>query len=136
VISRHHLDANVVLRFLRNDDPKQSPAAARLFAKAKDGKAELAITAITVAEIFYVLARVYKHARPEAAALLLPLCQSEVLEVEQRHRVLDALHRVAKANVDFGDAYLAATAAEHREPIASFDNDLLSFPDVVTVVPA
>ena len=134
--AHYHLDANVVLRFLRNDAPTQSPAAARLFARAKDGKAELAITAVTVAEIFYVLARVYKHPRHEAAALILPLCQSAVLKVEQRHRVLDALHRVAKTNVDFGDAYLAATAAEHGEQIASFDRDLQAFPDVTTVVPA
>ena len=136
MISRYNLDANVVLRFLRNDDPSQSPAAERLFARAKNGKAELVITAVTVAEIFYVLARVYKLARPEAAARLLPLCQSAVLEVEQRHRVLDALHRVALANVDFGDAYLAATAAEHGEQIASFDQDLQAFTDVTTVVPA
>lgn len=134
--AHYHLDANVVLRFLRNDDPKQSPAAARLFARAKDGKVELSITAVTVAEIFYVLARVYKHAQPEAASLILPLCQSAIVGVEQRHRVLDALHRVAIANVDFGDAYLAATAAEHGEQIASFDRDLQAFTDVTTVVPA
>ena len=65
---RFHLDANVVLRFLRNDDPLQSPAAARLFESAKAKKLRLAISAVTVAETFYVLARVYKHTKPDAAA--------------------------------------------------------------------
>jgi|CZKI01.1.fsa_nt_gi predicted nucleic acid-binding protein len=132
---RYHLDANVVLRFLRNDDTNQSPAAARLFASAKAGKVRLTISAVTVAEAFYVLSRVYKHTKADAAAKLLPLMQSDVLEVDNRPRVLDALQRVTKANVDFGDGYLASTAVEHGDGIASFDEDLQSFTDVATVLP-
>jgi predicted nucleic acid-binding protein len=132
---RFHLDANVVLRFLRNDDTNQSPAAARLFASAKAGEVRLTISAVTVAEVFYVLSRVYKHTKADAAAKLLPLMQSDVLEVDNRPRVFDALRRVTKANVDFGDGYLAATAVEQGDGIASFDDDLQSFTDVATVVP-
>lgn len=135
MIPRYHLDANVVLRFLRNDDTRQSPAAARLFANAKSGKTHLAISAVTVAEVFYVLARVYKHTRAAAAEKLIPLVHSDTLEVENRKRVLDALHRVTQANVDFGDCYLASTAAERGDRIASFDRDLQAFTDIVTVVP-
>jgi predicted nucleic acid-binding protein len=135
VSARYHLDANVVLRFLRNDDTSQSPAAARLFASAKAGKVRLTISAVTVAEAFYVLSRVYKHTKVDAAAKLLPLMQSDVLEVDNRSRVLDALQRVKRANVDFGDGYLASTAVEQGDGIASFDEDLQSFTDVATVVP-
>lgn len=131
----HHLDASVVLRFLRNDDPKQSAAAARLFASAKAGRIGLALSAVTVAEVFYVLARVYRHTKPGAASLLVPLIQTGVVRVGERARVLDALRRVIRANADFGDAYLAATAAEAGGAIASFDEDLRTFTDVATVVP-
>lgn len=133
---RYHLDANVVLRFLRDDDPKQSAAASRLFASAKAGKVRLAISAVTVAEAFYVLSRVYKHTRADAASRLLPLLQSDVLEVADRNCVLDGLNRVVKANVDFGDGYLAATASESGDAVASFDADLQLFPDVTTIVPS
>lgn len=136
MIPRYHLDANVVLRFLRNDDPKQSPAAARLFANARDGDIRLAISAVTVAEAFNVLARVYRHTKADAAAKLLPLLQSDVLEIDDRSQVVDALRRVTLADVDFGDGYLASTAARRGELIASFDGDLKAFPDVETVVPA
>lgn len=136
MIPCYHLDANVVLRFLRNDDPRQSAGAAGLFANAKAGKVRLAISAVTVAETFYVLAKVYGLTKPDAAAKLLPLIQSEVLDVESRPRVLDALQRVIKANVDFGDGYLAATAAERGAGIASFDADLKVFADVTTFAPA
>ena len=132
---RLHLDANVVLRFLRDDDPVQSPAAARLFAEAKAGKAELRLSAVTLAEIFYVLARVYRLSRTDTAAVLLPLIQTKLIEVEARSRVSDTLRRVISANVDFGDAYLAATAVERGEAVASFDRDLAAFKDVTTVMP-
>ena len=131
----YHLDANVVLRFLRNDDPRQSPAAAKLFAQAKSGRVSLAISAVTVAEVFYVLARVYKLSRAEAAAKLMPLLQSNVLEVEHRRRILDALQRVGRANIDFGDGYLAATAVEQGAKVASFDEDLQAFPDLTAIMP-
>lgn len=136
MIPRYHLDANVVLRFLRNDDRRQSPAAAKLFAAAKSGRVHLLISAVTVAEVFYVLARVYQHTRAETSAQLIPLLHADAIEVENRRRVLDALHRAGKANVDFGDGYLAATAAEHGDKIASFDHDLQSFADIVTIVPS
>ncbi len=136
MIDRYHLDANVVLRFLRNDDPKHSPAAARLFARAKAGEIQLVLSAVTIAEVFYVLARVYKHAKPEAASKLLPLVQSDLLAVTDRSTAVDALLRVSKANVDFGDAYLAATAARSGDTVASFDSDFTSFPDVRTLTPS
>jgi predicted nucleic acid-binding protein len=62
--------------------------------------------------------------------------QSEALQVDDRPRVVDTLQRVIRANVDFGDGYLASTAAERDEQIASFDADLQLFTDVVTVVPS
>jgi predicted nucleic acid-binding protein len=129
-MKRLHLDANVVLRFLRDDDPKQSPAARRLIAEANEGKVTLLLSAITAAEIFYALRASYKLPRAEIATLLTGLLRSGVLEVEHELRLLDALTRVRTANVDFGDAWLAATAAETGEPVASFDEDFENFRDV------
>ena len=135
MIPRYYLDANVVLRFLRNDDPRQSPAAAKLFASAKAGKAHLLLSDVTVAEVFYVLARIYKHSRADVSAKLSPFVHSDAVDVENRERVLDAMQRVAKANVDFGDGYLASAAAERGDKVASFDADLQSFPDIISIVP-
>ena len=41
---RIHLDANVILRSLRNDDAQQSPAAAKLFQNGSSGKAALFVS--------------------------------------------------------------------------------------------
>lgn len=134
-MKRYHLDANVVLRFLRNDDPRQSPAAKRLLEAGQAGQAVLILSAVTISEIFYAFRVSYKMARPDVAKLLGTLLRSSVFEVEHEARVLDAMDRVERSSLDFGDAYLAATAVDTQEPIASFDDDFRKFADVKRHVP-
>ena len=57
----------------------------------------------------------YRHSRPASASKLISFVHSDVIDVESRKRILDSLNRVAKFDVDFGDGYLAATAAESRQ---------------------
>lgn len=129
-MKRLHLDANVVLCFLRDDDVKQSPAARRLIGEASGGRVELVLSVVTVGEIFYVLRAAYKLPQPEIAELLDALVRSGVFEFEHELRLLDALNRVRAANVDFGEAWLAASATEAGEAVASFDQDFSKFADV------
>jgi predicted nucleic acid-binding protein len=135
VSDSYQLDANVILRFLLKDSSQQSPAAGRLFASAKEGRIQLRLSSVTLAEVFYVLVHWCKLPRPVAATKLLAFAQSSVVDVECRRRNLDALQRVIRANVDFGDAYLAATAFETGDKVASFDGDLKAFTDITTVRP-
>jgi predicted nucleic acid-binding protein len=125
-----HLDANVLLRFLRNDHPGFSPRAKALIQQANDGKAVLHVSAVTVAETFYALRASYGVHRRQAAQTLAGVLNTPAFRLAERNRVLDALARVQSANVDFGDAYLAACAAETATPVASFDRDLDKFVDV------
>ena len=129
-MSRIHLDANVILRFLRNDHPAQSPAAARLFQKAASGKEVLFVSGVTINEVFFALASFYKLSHVETARLLLPFVRTGVAEFEHESCLVDALQRVARENVDFGDAWLAAFATEKHDLVASFDGDLKKFKDV------
>lgn len=93
------------------------------------------LSVVTVAEIFYALRASYKLARPEVAVLLDDFVRSGAFEVEQEQRLLGALTRVRLANVDFGDAWLAATAVEAGEAVASFDEDFGKFTDLEWVRP-
>jgi len=127
---RIHLDANVILRFLRNDDPKQTQAAARLFQKATSGKAALFVSAVTINEVFFAFVSSYKLSHHTASDKLLPFVRSGIAEFEHEACLIDALQRVISENVDFGDAYLAATAAGANDIVASFDHDLRKFKDV------
>ena len=127
---RHLVDANVLLRFLRNDDPVQSPRARALMARAQRGEVVLAVSILTMADVFYALRTSYKVPRPTAAELLSQLLLSNVLEIEQESILADALARIKAANVDLGDAVLAAQAAASGDPVATFDWDFTRFPDV------
>jgi predicted nucleic acid-binding protein len=127
---RIHLDANVILRFLRNDDPKQSPAAARLLQKAARGSETLFVSTVTISEVFYAFISSYKLSRSDAAWKILPFVRAGVVDVEQEDCVIAALQGVISENVDFGDAYLAAMALEGEGLVASFDRDLRRFKDI------
>lgn len=130
-MKRLHVDANVILRFLRNDDAKQSLRARSLVDSAQRGETILILSSITLAEVFYALRASYRMSRTDAADLLIRLLHTGVFELEDENRMLDALARVARANVDFGDAHLAALAVSTGEPIVSFDQDFKKFSDVV-----
>ncbi|MBE7538494.1 MAG: PIN domain-containing protein [Opitutaceae bacterium] len=134
-MKRLHVDANVILRFLRNDDAKQSPRARSLVDSAQRGETILILSSTTLAEIFYALRASYRMSRTDAADLLIRLLHTGVFELEDENRMLDALARVARANVDFGDAHLAALAVSTGEPIVTFDQDFKKFSDVVIHVP-
>jgi predicted nucleic acid-binding protein len=127
---RVHLDANVMLRFLRNDDSQQSPVAAELFKRAQSKDLQLVTTAVTVLEVFYVLARVYAMPRVDAAKILHALVASGVVLCEDGGLLLDALQRITANKISFGDAYLAATAAHAKEEVVTFDKGMTVFKDI------
>ena len=125
---RVNLDANVILRFLRNDDAKQSPQAAALFKLAQaDDELELIVSPVTLLEVFYVLARAYGLPRTEVAGLLKLLLVSGAILCEDDGITVAALGYITSNKVSFGDAFLAATAAQSNEEIASFDQGMSAF---------
>ena len=126
----YQMDANILLRFLRNDHKDHSPRAARFIQDANSGKFILEVSPVTVAEIYYALKAAYRVDRRTAAQTLAAVLNTPAFHLSQRHRVFDALSRVQRANVDFGDGYLAACAAESGNPVASFDRDMDRFADV------
>jgi predicted nucleic-acid-binding protein len=124
------LDANVLVRFLVQDDPKQSAAATALFEKAERHEAVLHLDGLTVAETVYVLIGRYGQRRSDVVNVLLAVVQNAGVETTQREIVIDALQRFAAMNVDFPDAWLAARAAQFACEVASFDRDFDKFKDI------
>jgi len=124
------LDANVLVRFLVQDDPKQSAAATSLFAKAENREVLLHLDGLVVAETVYVLIGRYGRSRPEVVNVLLAIIQNAGVETMEMPVVTDALRRFAAFNVDFSDAWLAARGAQLRRPVASFDRDFDKFGDI------
>jgi predicted nucleic acid-binding protein len=130
MMKRCLLDANVLLRFMRNDDPVQSPQARDLLRQAERGEVRLVASILTFAEVFYALRASYRVARPVAAEALSQLLGTGLMEIDQERLLGAALRRVASHNVDLGDAVLAAETATTGDEVASFDQDFRRFTDV------
>ncbi len=128
--SVYQMDANILLRFLRDDHKEYSRKARALIARANAGEIVLEVSAVTVAEIFYALKAAYRIDRRSAANTLAEVLNTPAFRLHEPQRITDALRRVQSANVDFGDAYLAATASGTNTGVASFDSDIDRFTDI------
>jgi predicted nucleic-acid-binding protein len=124
------LDANVLVRFLVQDDPRQSAAATALLEKAERREVVLMLEAMVVAEVVCVLLGRYGRSRGEVSSVLLSIIQNVGVETLERDVVTDALQRFAAVKVDFSDAWLAARAAQLGHAVASFDRDFDKSKDI------
>lgn len=129
------LDANVALRFLLADDPEQSPKSRLLFAAAEEGKLRLTLTAVTLAELAWVLTSFFGFPRADVGAKLRGLVLHNGIECEERDLALDALDRFGLTKVDFADCHAAAWGVRHQQPVASYDRDFQKFNDVKVLTP-
>jgi predicted nucleic acid-binding protein len=137
-VTRMLADANIFLRFLRNDDPEHSPAAKQVIEQAAAGEIILRVLEIVVADIFYTLtAPMMKIPRATAARQLAALLQQPGMDVENRKQVLDTLGLCETKNIDYGDAALivAAQSTVPPLPILSYDHDFAKVPEITAFSP-
>jgi predicted nucleic acid-binding protein len=131
-------DANVFLRFLRNDHPEHSPAAKKLIEAAAATAIILRVPEIVVADIFYTLtAPMMKIPRADAARQLAALLQQPGIDIENRKQVLDTLGLCETKNIDYGDAALIVFAQSTAQPlpIVSYDHDFSKVPEITAFSP-
>lgn len=109
VLDTHILDATLIVRFLTNDDPTQSPIAYRLFEKAVRGEIQFILTPLIVTECCWVLqSKRYGFSKLEIAEKLSQIVSANGIKTIDKDIVLHALYGYSTHNVDFVDAYLAA----------------------------
>jgi predicted nucleic-acid-binding protein len=84
------LDTNVLVRYLAQDDPIQSPKASELIERRLTEADPGFVSVVAMAEIVWVLDRAYGLANHEIAAAIERLLQTDVLAVESEQEVLTA----------------------------------------------
>jgi len=111
------LDANVILRYLLNDNEEMALEAEKVI------KAQNALVTIEViAEVVYVLKRVYAIDKMEIKESVLKFL-SEV-EVEEREILVLGIETYAEQNLDFVDCILYAYKCVKKYDILTFDRKL------------
>jgi predicted nucleic acid-binding protein len=129
------VDTNVLARFFTGEPPEMAVKARRLVEQADQGEIVLVVLPVIVAELVYKLETVHGMERKAVATHLLSFLQSRGVEAIESARIANALTRCRDRNAKFADAYLAASAVELANPIASFDRDFDKFKDVRRIEP-
>ena len=126
------VDANVVLRVLTDDPRPLADQATELLAAASDRGVDAVLAPLTIAEIIYVLDKVYRWPRRTVVDRLLEIVEADVFVVIERDVVARALTWYGDvAGLDFPDAYVGSLAMARADGLVfSFDRTLRRLPGV------
>ncbi len=101
------LDTNVVVRYLTQDDLRQSKRANAVIEEALAGEDRLHIDTIVLCELVWVLRAAYQLDRATVAAALLQLIDAAQLSLDDRDLLREAAQRYRVGPGDFADYAIA-----------------------------
>ncbi len=120
------LDTNVLVRYLVEDDPKQSARAALLIEGAADRGESMFVAHIVLCEVVWVLDSAYGVRKPEIVNTLSNLARTRHLEIEDVDLVHRALAAFERGKGDFSDYLIRERVlACGCSALATFDKALL-----------
>jgi predicted nucleic-acid-binding protein len=115
------LDTNVLVRYLAQDDARQSALATRFIETKLSADKPGFIACVTLCEIVWVLAEAYGADRERIRGVIEGLLTTKQLMVEAAETVWKAL-RAWNESGDFSDALIAQIALAHgSEKTMTFD---------------
>jgi predicted nucleic-acid-binding protein len=105
------LDTNVILRYLLQDDPKQSRQANLIVDRQLSEETPGFISLVTILEIVWVLRSLLKQNPSQIASHLENLLAADSLEVQNEQQVFNAVFALKRGTGDFEDALIGALNA-------------------------
>ncbi len=117
------LDTNVLVRYIAQDDPQQSPKATRLI-ESLTADAPGYVSVVSVVELVWVLMGCYASTRAEMCEVLETLLRTREVVVAHADTVWKALRVFKEGKADFADCLIERSANEAGcDYTASFDRD-------------
>jgi len=122
-IPRATADTCFFLRYLTGDPPEQAEEVEKFLQKAKEGKIQLSVPAMVVAEVIWTLeSSIFNLSKQEAAEKAIAILNMGGVHCENARLLEEAAVLHAGLNIDFTDAYLACFAkAKGLDCIYTFD---------------
>jgi predicted nucleic-acid-binding protein len=105
------LDTNIILRYLLQDDPKQSRQANQVIDRKLSDENPGFISLVAVLEIVWVLKSLFKRTPAQVAAHLEQLLAADTLEVQNEQQVFEAVFALKRGTGEFEDALIGALGA-------------------------
>jgi predicted nucleic-acid-binding protein len=117
------LDTNVLVRYIAQDDPKQSPKATRLI-ESLTADAPGYVGIVSIVELVWVLTGCYAATKAELCEVLETLLRSKAIVVDHAAAVWKALRLFKAGNADFADCLIERSASDAGcGHTATFDRD-------------
>ena len=116
------LDTNVVVRYVVQDDVRQSALATRLFERTLSTENPGFISVVTLCEIVWVLEDSYRADKERVRGVIEGLLGSKQIVVQSAELAWKALRAWKASGADFSDALIGEIAlAEGAERTMTFD---------------
>jgi len=116
------LDTNVLVRYIAQDEPRQTARAVHLIEDECSEAQPGFVTAVALAELVWVLEECYRSAKAEIVAILQRILRTRQLVVEEAETVWKAVRLFEASRADFADCLIDRIGAKHEcEYTATFD---------------
>ena len=100
------LDSNVIVRYLAQDDVRQSTIATRFIEGSLSAEARGFVSIVTLAEVVWVMASNYRAARAAVADIVEGLLTAPQLAIEKADVIWRALRAFRESKANFSDAVI------------------------------
>ena len=104
------LDTNVLVRYIMQDDSRQSPLATRLV-ESLSAESPGFVPLVSVVELAWVLSSAYELDRAQLFQAFEALLRTKEIVVDRAETVWKALRVFQNANADFADCLIERSAA-------------------------
>ena len=105
------LDTNILVRYLAQDDPIQSPKATEIIERRLTEDDPGFVSVVAMVETVWVLERAYGLSGPEIAAAVERTLQADVLVIQIEQEVFAAMTVLKEGQGSFADALIGALGA-------------------------
>lgn len=116
------IDANIILRYLTNDVPDQAKQAEELLKRVEEGKEDIFLPDIILADIIWILEGYYKQPREDIREWITAILSMQGLTFSDKDIALNALDIYMDKRIDWSDAFTASQMLQREiTEIYSFD---------------
>jgi predicted nucleic-acid-binding protein len=102
------LDTNILVHYLAQDDPLQSPKATKIMEQRLTEEAPGFVSIVAMVETVWVLDRVYGLPAYKIAAAVERMLQTDVLVIENEQEVFTAMIALKEGQGSFADSVIVA----------------------------
>ncbi len=107
------LDTNVLVRYVVQDEPAQSAAAAALIESRCTATEPGFIATIVLAELVWVLRGAYRYDKPTITAVLRQILRTSAFRIEDASLAWTALRGYERSGADFADYLVGEGNRQH-----------------------